>query len=312
MNTREPQTEIINTTPATSTLAHSVLDRIEAEAITPRPRWQCLAFSSSNWIIWAISVALGALSLAIVWYVLTSAPYMLYEATHETAFTLLVELIPLLWITLLGVMLVLAVFEMRRTKRGYRFSLVAIVGSSVAFSVVGAVIFHLAGFSMWFDSALGQYVKGYMSFDKMEVRMWHNPTMGRYVGVIVVPAAGLPPAFLPQPEFRDADGMIWRVITESLTPAERSLLFSAKPVQIIGTSTFPQMLHLCAVVPRFFAQHMNNEDRAAYKQAYLERVRGFTEQTNPIETTVTTGEFEQNRTGASEPCHTIQFSFKKQ
>lgn len=305
MNTQPDNTMIDNREPMTSKLASCVLGRIETESITPRPRWQCVAFAYSSWAIWGVSVGVGALALAIVWYVLTSAPYMLYEATHTTVFTLLVDLIPLLWLLLLGVMLVLAVVEMRRTKRGYRFPLFTIVGSSVAFSVLGAVIFHLAGFSMWFDSALGQYVKGYMSFDKMEVKMWHNPMYGRYVGVIVVPAAGLPPAFLPQPEFRDADGVVWRVITESLTPAERTLLFSAKPVQIIGTSTFPQMIHLCAVMPRLFAEYMTKEERLSHKTAFKERMveiygRSEVQKTGSVESSGSVA-VDQNR----HPCASI-------
>ncbi len=259
-----------------SPMCSLVLTRLKEEAITPRPRWQCLLSEYGRWFLWALTVVLAALVFSVALEVMMSAPYALYEATHSNFLTFFMDIMPLLWLTLLVALVALALYELRQTKRGYRYSLLLVIGSSFGLSLFGAVIFHVVHTGFWLDQSLGRQMPYYMSLEKQESKMWHNPAAGRFVGVSVIPTDSLPP-LLPSASvaFKDVDGVTWTIITDNLTPKEEELLHTAMPVRIIATSTSPLVLHLCAVLPWLFDHYMPKEERLSHKTAYRERIEAY-------------------------------------
>ena len=228
------------------TLSSSVLERIEKESVTPVPKWQFLLGEYGIWLLWVLSVVIGAIAVSVMIFVSVHAGFAMYEATHETPLSFFIEVLPYVWILLFISMAGLAYFNMRNTKKGYKYPLWQIVGSSLLLSVVAGSVLHYAGVGYVIDSQLNKRVPLFPSFEKLEAKMWQVPNEGRILGTFSVientDGEGV---------FVDVDGTTWTLDTTELFPPDLRALFSGKKVRILGvvaTSTATHF-HGCGVFP---------------------------------------------------------------
>jgi hypothetical protein len=258
-------------TNTSTTVATSVLKRIKTEQVTPRPRYTFVVREYAVWLLWVLTVLLGAAALAVLFYVGMNATYALYEVTHQNFLTFLFAVLPYVWLILLTLMAYLAVYGLRHTKRGYRYSAIELVGSSLLLSLAGGLFFHYVGFGHMLDQTLGRQIAQYMSMEKMELKMWQMPASGRLVGMVA-----------PRPEtmsrdsilqFADKDGVSWTLSSTELTDYEMELLLTKERVRLLGTSTAPTVFHICAVFPWMFDKAMARADMERERRLFEDRIR---------------------------------------
>ncbi len=229
-----------NINPEVSSIATEILMRIESQSIKPTSRFRFICTEWGVWILWLTTIIFGAAALAVSIYVTMSANYAFYEATHENFLTFFIAVMPYVWVCLFFGMVYTAVFEMRNTKRGYRYSSSFIVISSLTLTVLGAVLLHCFGLGYTLDKKLGEQISMYMSMEKMEQKMWQNPEDGRLIGELIkIDNSG--------PNFFDSAGLIWQLSLSELTPLEISILQTGVPVKLFGTSTAEGIFHVCGV-----------------------------------------------------------------
>lgn len=248
MNTNDQKTSY-------SDITNRILTRIETEHITPRARAVFVLQECGVWGLWLATVIVGAVAVAVTAYVAMNAEYALYEATHENFFTFIIEVLPYIWLVLFVVMTLIASKQLRQTKHGYRYTTISILGSSIAFSLLGGCAFQYLGFGYAFDQILGQQIALYMSQEKMDLKMWQMPESGRLVGMLVPPDdVVFPPreALL----FQDINGVQWSVGDSEMNPRETALLQSGGRVRLLGTSTAPGVFHVCGIFPWMYGHMM--------------------------------------------------------
>lgn len=258
----------------TSNTTLAVFDRIEKESISPYSRWRFLLEEWSLWVLWGATVIFGALALSITSYITMSATYELYEATHTNFFTFFVSVLPYIWVILFILMTYLAVVELKKTKNGYRYKTIYILGSSMFFSVVIASIFHAIGFGYVFDQILGRRVDMYMSMEKMELRIWQSPESGRLVGFSVPNLTD--ETTVQDPDmmitFKDDKGTIWQLNANELSDKDLSLLQSERIVRILGIKDDTQVFHPCAVFPWMFEKPMAWSQMEEQRRSFEDRM----------------------------------------
>jgi len=270
-HTSQPHTE---TTPVTGTAA-SILERITTERVVPTPRYAFVVREYSVWGLWVLSIAVGALAVAVTVYDALSMTYALYEATHDNFWTFLVSVLPYLWLVVFIAMTVAAVRGLRATKRGYRYSTFVILASSVVCSLIGGMLFHVLGFGFWLDNILGRQISQYMSMEKMELGMWQAPDQGRLVGMIVTTttdATHLPSQTVAF-QFEDIQGHVWTLSGNELNAHELDLLQSTNRVRLLGTTTDATTFHACGVFPWMYARAMGwgemQHERQMFEQSMI-------------------------------------------
>jgi hypothetical protein len=252
------------TTPSTS---QRLLERIESEAITPTPRMQFVLKQWGIWVVWGLTVLVGAIALAVSGYVTLSAQYALYEATHENFLTFFVAVMPYIWVILFALMTYVSVYEIKQTKRGYRYSTKFVVGSNLLFTVLGALLLHCLGLGYALDQKLGQQIGMYMSMDKMEQQMWQMPGEGRLIGALEPVDPGNDSAGQVL-NFKDVSGMLWRFNVDELQERELLLLLRTTPVRVIGTTTSEFSFHVCGVFPWVVGKARGRMEMKAGRQEF--------------------------------------------
>ncbi len=277
MTTPPISTQTHHATPST---AVRVLERIESEAITPTPRWQFFVGEGVLWLIWLGTVVFGSAALSVTTYVAMSATYALYEATHENFITFLIQSMPYIWLLLFTLMAYLTVFEVKKTKRGYRYGTFVILGSSLICTVLGSVIFHAMGLGYAVDRTLGQQISMYMSMEKMERKTWQMPNEGRLVGQINTSESGVTTDII---NFEDTTGALWRISDEEMSERERTLMLSGATVRLLGTTTSEFSFHVCGVFPWIQGKAMGRRELMHEREEFDARLQAHKRMTQTNE-----------------------------
>ncbi len=239
----------MNDTTENNRLADSVLERLEREGITPRSRFYWMTQEYGLWGAWVVSVILGSFALAVASFSSLYVGYSLYEATHDTFLTFLLDTLPYLWFAAFAVMLLSAYFNLRYTKKGYRYSFLWVAGSSFGFSVAGGILLHFLGAGYYLDHYLGRSLDTYHSRAELETMVWQNPPAGRLVGF------GRPPGAadqIPGIIFTDVKDREWQLMTTDLSERESDLIRSGRKVRVLVATSSTQseeVMVVCGVFP---------------------------------------------------------------
>lgn len=214
--------------PSETSVRDRVLSVIDETGVEPRSKYVYLCQNTSVWVLWVVSILFGALSIAVLMFVSTHRYYEVYEAMYDNFYTFMFEALPYIWFLLFGGMLGLASWQLKRTKRGYRFSMPLLGVSSFAFSIILGVIFHLGGFGWSLDMWLGNVAPMYVSQAEMDKKMWQNPAEGRLLGKVGSERSE------EELVFEDVEGSEWVLCIDDLSPRDIDLLETGERVKVVG------------------------------------------------------------------------------
>ncbi len=257
-------------------LKSQVLSRIEKDALCPQSKLIIGSKEYAMWVLWFMTVLLGAMSIAVTLFVVMHRQYSFYEVTHTSFLAFMIDVLPYLWITVFSVMVIFAVYNFRHTKHGYRYPLWKILGSSMILSLAGGSLLHLAGVGFSLDKTIGNFSKDYTSQEKLELRFWQNPEEGRLVGVFLGAEDGVP---LPLMMLEDIRGTRWEMNVTELNELDMRMIEGGKKVRVIGVleNALPAQFFACAVFPWIYEQRYSMRELGELKHSMQERILRHTQ-----------------------------------
>lgn len=269
-------TEKQNKDKETTELSKAILERIEKEGLTPLPRWQFLCFEYGIWTLWGLSVLFGAIvfSVLIFFFLHAGFSYAMHEATHENVFSFLYEVLPLLWIVAFGLMALLAHYNLRHTKTGYRHTVLRVLLSSLVFSFIGGVVFHAVGMGLVVDNFLAKKMPIFPNLEQVEARLWQRPEQGRIFGAYEGEG--------PQESivlFADSEGMRWQLNTSELNVLDMENLYGGTRVHVIGipSTTTDAYFHGCAIFKALLERELSFSEMRKERSRFLDRMHELSE-----------------------------------
>lgn len=249
-------------------LKDKLFERIETDRVCPKSRWFFFGRECVVWSLWMLSVLVGAFAVAVSTFVLLNNQYAFYEATHDNFFTFLMGALPYIWFVALSAMVVAAVYNWRHTKRGYRYSLLTIVGGSLIVSIGGGAVLHMLGLGYALDRELGVYVPLYKSQIMQERELWQVPAEGRLVGRQVSQTASNTIVFV------DVTGAEWKMDVSAMNAADLAVLATEHEVRVLGliATSGARDFSGCGAFPWLLGKPMSKQVLTAERQRFLERV----------------------------------------
>lgn len=247
------------------TTAQKVLETIETKQVTPIAKWHFVFKNTSFWLLWSTSVVLGACATAAMIFVFLNSGWKYHSITHDSFLKFLLDVVPLFWIlTLLG-MVAFGYYNIRHTKKGYRFSFYLVVFASVIASGLGGVILYALGIGGDIDD-FRRPLPFSNPIISTEELYWNNEDRGLLSGFVITvdtKAETMILATLP--------GKTESVVTSELLPEEHALLISGAHVRIIGSRGVNNTFVACAVIPLDLPKKMLSEDKLTERKEQLLR-----------------------------------------
>lgn len=265
-----------NTENTSYQLKHTLLQRIEEDQLQPHSRLFFTGRELMVWALWLLSVAVGALAVAISVFVVVHHQYALYEATHKNFFTFLVDILPFVWLLVFVGMAYCALYNLRHTRRGYRYSLTTVLASSIVLSFALGSALQYFGLGYAVDSLLGKQMNIYMSQEKVELSLWQQPAAGRLVGVQRHETVDADKYVI----FEDMQGGRWRLNVVELMPYDKTLLANKNPVRVLGKLTDGQakLFHACGVFAWVFNDNVTRSDLSSDRETFVQKMAQFRKQ----------------------------------
>ncbi len=230
-------------------LADKIIERIEQEGVTPKPRWRFTLLNRLFWLLWGVSILFAVASAGAMIFALANAGWEFRAVTHDSFVAYLVDVLPLFWIAAIVLLLLLAHETVRRTKLGYRYPVKTVVGFGALGVLLGGFVLFASGWAQDVEQGFGKRIPLYHPALEYQRRIWVNPERGLLAGEVTA----------TEPEYatftvRTFDGVVWIVNGDDLRDRDRAYLTAHRVVRMVGVPAFragdaSSTFHACFVFP---------------------------------------------------------------
>jgi len=203
---------------------------IKERGIKPKPGW---VFSFKEVLLWALfslSIGLGGMTAALIIFLLSEEEADIYLRAARNPGMLFIFLIPLLWLAVLAAFSWGAASTLQRTKRGYHWHAMTLIGISVVGSILVGGVLHSTGWSDALDALLGRGLPYYQDLRGARGRTWSQPEEGMLAGNVLRYTG--PQTFL----LLDLEGNVWEVDSSYVLALP---LPQGMPVRVLGVISGP-------------------------------------------------------------------------
>jgi hypothetical protein len=212
-------------------LEKKVLETIEKRGLAPRPYAYFLAKRSVFWTLATLSILLGAVSIAVLIFVVQDYFTTGGRGFDEMPLDDVFEYLPFVWLGTLGAFLASAYYAMRQTPGGYRYKTWHLL--SAALSVCGLLGFalHAADAGRRVHGLLVKTLPIYVSLTRERPKAAPEPEKGVLTGT-VLSFDGKGTVIL-----KDFTGQTWTVDVTGATITMDDPLGPDEDVEIQGSKT---------------------------------------------------------------------------
>jgi hypothetical protein len=168
-----------------SNTTDKIIKKLKQENIQPRPRKYFVLRNIVLWGFFGVTVFVGSIAFSALLFRLSNASWGIYKNLGRHPINHFFLTIPYLWIGLVVIFSILAVYNFRHTPRGYRYRpILVIVISVLAGMVIGTILFF-AGYGNYFDYKLvnSRPFRGFV--EEPYQKTWSQPEKGLLGGKIL-------------------------------------------------------------------------------------------------------------------------------
>lgn len=167
-------------------IEEKILETIKEKHLTPKPKWQ---FLLKDYLVWGsglISLISGSFAFAVIIHMIITNDWDVYEYINNSLLGFILVTLPYFWLVFLALFTVIAHYNFKHTKKGYRYHLRTIVIISVTASIVLGTLLYNIGVGQAIDEALSQKLPLYNQFINQRKSIWVRPEKGVLGGVIIL------------------------------------------------------------------------------------------------------------------------------
>ena len=166
-------------------LSKKIIQKIDEENIQPYSKWHFLFKRSVIWVLFIISVLLGAVSSGVMIYQFQHTEWDLYAHYNHSILEFIMLVIPYFWIVFLTFFSILVFYYFRHTETGYRKNTLWVIIITLFLSISGGAALNQIGLSEKVEAAFENRVPFYRGMIQRRKMMWNAPKRGLLAGKII-------------------------------------------------------------------------------------------------------------------------------
>ncbi|PIS42887.1 MAG: hypothetical protein COT24_01245 [Candidatus Kerfeldbacteria bacterium CG08_land_8_20_14_0_20_40_16] len=205
----------------------NILDKIKENKITPKPKWQFRLEQVGIWALAVLSLIIGAKAFAVIIFRLVNNDWEIREHLGRSLLNHALLTLPYLWIIVMVLFILLAYYNARHTKKGYRYSVYGIVIGTVVVSLFLGGILYSTGFGYEIDFLFSENLSGYQKIMPNRGEFWSQPEAGFLSGEVISQKGS-------NLMLRSFDGEIWTVDISNTNIPDFVNINKGSLIRIIG------------------------------------------------------------------------------
>ncbi|QQS60953.1 MAG: hypothetical protein IPN70_03625 [Candidatus Moraniibacteriota bacterium] len=204
--------------------SQSVLEKIEQRGIAPKPRWRFIFHDVLLWFFWAIALLFGSITFSVIAFISINNSWILERFLRFSQVSILVEIIPFLWILAFVLFFGISYWNAIKTKHGYRFHMKIVLGN-IFLSFLFGMMLYFFGMGHSVEKFVGKHIPPYRPFEERQEMMWTRPHEGFLGGIIL--------SIEKENDFilRDSSSRIWLIKNNS---GNREFVLIGNRVHVLG------------------------------------------------------------------------------
>ncbi len=204
-----------------------ILEKIKNENLRPVAKWHFVVKKIGGWLLVAIATILGGGAFSTIIFTIANQDWDIANNLGTRTGQLFFMVFPYFWLIILAILLMLAYFEFRHTKRGYKYSLILVAGLYIIITGLLGGIFYRLGWAAQLEQAAAGNLPYYNQMIYAR-GIWVRPEAGLLAGKIISANGNIIKIW-------DLNGQEWTVDVSS--SSQRALINSEKDIKIIGEQT---------------------------------------------------------------------------
>ena len=189
----------------TQPTGQKIIEKIKAAHIRPKPKWEFLLKNYVIWTIFAIAIFIGSQATGVIIFMIKHAEWENYPIEEGFFQQILINL-PFFWLIILIIFIGVAFYNLKHTKKGYKYNPLFIVLISIIISIIIGSIIYATGGGEKLEDAFYRRFPFYQNMMRPQGRLLINPEGGRIAGVVVE----VNPEYITIKDFR---GNVWKIAT---------------------------------------------------------------------------------------------------
>ena len=228
-------------------LKDDVLKTISEKKITPKSKWEFLVKEYGLLGVALLSFVLGGLAVAFSIHIWRNSDWDIERQYGTSWFEHVRRVFPYLWALLFLFFIFLADLIFRKSKKGYKFHIYAIVGVSIGVTVGIGTLLYVAGAAERSESYMRTHVPKLERMMAPHEGIWVRPGDGRLAGVIT--------DVVKEDHFilQDLNGDLWNVVVEVEEQIPMRLISVDHKVKLIGMKEDARFFKAVHIYP--FVRH---------------------------------------------------------
>ncbi|HOX78957.1 MAG TPA: hypothetical protein PLW31_13075 [Bacteroidales bacterium] len=162
--------------------ASRIIDRIRNENIRPSPRWKFSLVNGISWLGFILAVIFGALAFSVILFAIQQVDFNILAYMPRSWLSMILSLVPLIWIVSLLLLIILAIFILRNSRKGYKIPPLNLIGFCVFISMLVGTVFFITGGAGWLEQSFALRVNAYRSINEKKLDLWMMPDQGYLSG----------------------------------------------------------------------------------------------------------------------------------
>jgi len=213
-----------------SITSEKILQTIKEKHIQPEPRWHFLARRRAFFGLLVISVFLGSLSFSVIVHIIDFGDLDIFNQIHGNFLTSTVMMLPYFWFFSVMLFSLVAYYNWKHTRLGYRFKRRWIVLGSIVLSVLFGSILFAFGMGNKIDILMAQAMPFYdQSRRDARTELWMRPESGLLIGKVVnVNTAE------NNITIKDENGQDWQIDEKNIQNLNKTIPKKGKIIKVIG------------------------------------------------------------------------------
>jgi hypothetical protein len=227
-----------------------ILHEIEKRNVVPIPRWRFILKRSVFWVLAAISVITGSISMATAIYVFLDNDFIVDRANIEKLFAQrpfieeVVESIPYVWLIALLLFILAAYYGFRHTKKGYRYPTIRVISGSLLLSLLLCGVMNIFDVGKYIHRYLIENIQGYDQLVFTNEIRWAQMEKGLLGGKVV--SQSMPEHIIVVKDYKKR---LWTVDTGNAEMRPGMRIAPGRYLKITGVKTGPTSFRARSIGP---------------------------------------------------------------
>lgn len=208
-------------------ISKRILEKIQQKDIKPIAKWEFLFKEYFIWTIGLASFIFGSFAVAVIIYMVRYNDWGIYKNLNNSLLEFIVLTLPYFWIVILLLFVWLVNFNIKHTKKGYKYSYKIVLLISILASILVGAILYGAGVGQAMDDLFSKNVPFYKHLINRKIDMWSRPENGLLIGVVHSRDNGMITLV-------DIRSNYWNVDTDEAEIAPVLILTEGEKLKILG------------------------------------------------------------------------------